>query len=70
MARNTRLPAVANTPTIDSEKQSIHHSDGPGEFSISYSRKKGGLLKGKDNFGDYNFSPTDEWDSMKQYKNS
>jgi hypothetical protein len=68
MARNTRLPVVANTPTIGLEKRTIRHSDGSGEFSISYSRGKRGLLVGKDNFGDYTVSPTDEWGSMKLYK--
>jgi hypothetical protein len=68
MVRNTRLPVVANTPTNGLEKQATRHSDGSGEFSISYSKGEMGLLVGKDNFGDYTVSPTDEWGSMKLYK--
>lgn len=68
MAANTRLPVVANTPTNGLAKQIISHSDGPGEFSISYSRGKSGVPEGKDNFGDYTVSPSEEWGSMKVYK--
>jgi hypothetical protein len=68
MARSTRLPVVANTPINGLEKQPIGHSDGPGEFSISYSRGKRGLPEGKDSFGDYTVSPIEEWGSMKLYK--
>jgi hypothetical protein len=64
MARNTRLPELTNTPTSGSGSQTINHSGGPSEFSISYSRTK----KGKDSFADYTVSPSEEWASMKLYK--
>jgi hypothetical protein len=59
---------IANTPKNSLEKHFIGHSDGPGEFSISYSRGKGGLPEGKDNFGDYTILPVEEWGSIKLYK--
>jgi hypothetical protein len=68
MAGNKRLPVVSNTPTNGLGKQALSHSGGPGEFSISYSRGKKGLLKGKDGLGDYTVSPSEEWGSMRLYK--
>jgi hypothetical protein len=68
MAGNKRLPIGANTPTNGLRKETSNHSSGLCEFSISYSRKKKGLLEGKDSFGDYNVSPSEEWRSMRLYK--
>lgn len=68
MAGNKRLPVVANTLTNGLGKQTLSYSGGPGEFSISYSREKGELLKGKDDFSDYTVSPSEEWELMKLCK--
>ena len=68
MAGNRRITMGANTPANGLRKGISNYSGGFCEFSISYSRKKKGLLEGKDSFGDYTVSPSEEWGSMRLYK--